>query len=241
MNDAPATGIQVVATGRNLMGTRTVATDADGFFQLRLPPGDYSQRLTRLGMRPIDIGIVKVALGRTTAVATHRLAERPVELEAVRVSARTRALDPVHTDIGATLTAADYAQLPLSRDYRSVMELLPHIVQSSRGDPLNVSGATGLENVFFIDGVNVTDPLKGEGGTSLPSNFVRAVEVKTGGYDAEFGKALGAVVNAVTYSGTNEFEVDVFAFGTTDALSASPRSEPRLRVKSSREYDVGVR
>ena len=52
--------------------------------------------------------------------------------------------------------------------------------------------------------MNVTSTLDASTGTSLPYNFVRAVEVKAGGYEAQYGKALGAVVNAVTYTGTND-------------------------------------
>jgi hypothetical protein len=164
-----------------------------------------------------------------------------VQLDPVRISAQQLSIDPLHTDAGATLTAADYSALPGERDYKSVMTVLPHVNDSFRGDPANVSGATGLENVYYIDGVNVTSPLKAERGTSLPYNFVRAVEIKTAGFGAQYGRGLGAVVNAITYSGTNTFEAGFFGYGTNSSLAADPTAQPTLRERSSYSYDVGGR
>ena len=150
-------------------------------------------------------------------------------------------LDPVRTTVGATLTAEDYAVLPAERDYKSAIAILPHVNTSYLGDPVNVGGSTGLENMYFVDGVNVTSELNAITGISLPYNFVRAVEVKAGGYEAQYGKALGAVVNAVTYSGTNAFETSVFGFFTNGALTAEPRALPGLRETGAVSYDVGGR
>jgi hypothetical protein len=55
------------------------------------------------------------------------------------------------------------------------------------------------------------------------------------------GKALGAVVNAITYSGTNDFEASVFGFTAGSALSAGAKSEPTFRQTTSLKYDVGAR
>jgi hypothetical protein len=95
--------------------------------------------------------------------------------------------------------------------------------------------------MYFIDGVNVTSTRRATTGTSLPYNFVRAVEVKAGGYEAQYGKGLGAVVNAVTYSGTNDAEANLFGFITHSALAANPRATPGLEERSSVSYDVGGR
>src|SRR5439155_1473131 len=78
-----------------------------------------------------------------------------------------------------------------------------------------------------VDGVNTTPPhFQGSlpvASFALPYNFVRAVEVKEGGYDARYGRALGGTVNAVTYSGGNRFEGDVFAFFTNSGLTGPGR------------------
>jgi hypothetical protein len=241
-DSAPAPDVRLTITGPNLQGPRSAATDARGFFQIRaLPPGAYQIRVARIGYRPVVVRGVDVALGRVTGLAQVVLVEQAVALEAIEVVARTVSIDPVHTTVGGTLDAADYASLPVDRDYKSLIRILAHANESARGDPINVAGSTGLENQYYIDGVNVTDTKTAERATSLPYNFVRAVEVKTGGYEAMYGRALGAVVNAVTYSGTNDFEADVFGFLQPSALALSPRVAPAITESGAVSYDVGGR
>jgi hypothetical protein len=238
----PASSVQVTVSSDHLLGTRRASTDYGGYFYIRgLPPGKYTVQITSIGVRPITIEQVEVELGATTALPPVSLELQPVQLEPLIVLADRESFDPTHTDVGGTLGAEDYAVLPGERDYKAIIAVLPHITESHRGDPLNVAGSTGLENMYFVDGVNVTAPLTAESGTRLPYNFVRAIEVKTGGYEAEYGRAIGAVVNAVTYSGTNDFEANVFGFTSHSALAATPKAQPTLRQEKALEYDVGTR
>ena len=238
----PLANVVVTASGPFLQGTRRVTTDARGYFQLAaLPPGEYELRLAHIGYRPVVLQRAVVELGRTTGLETVTLTAQPVELAPLVVTAQAIAIDPVHTTVGGTLDAADYASLPVDRDYKSLITVLPHANESTRGDPVNVGGSTGLENQYYIDGVNVTDTRDASRATSLPSNFVRAVEVKTGGYEAMYGRALGAVVNAVTYSGTNAFEANVFGFVQPSALSLDPRAASAITESGAVSYDAGAR
>jgi hypothetical protein len=233
---------QVRVSSPDLLGTRTTLTDRDGYYHIQaLPPGNYTVRITRIGRRPVMIEGVSVQLGRATSLQPTIMQASPTRLDEVRIIANRLSIDATSTVAGATLTPDDYAVLPSDRDYRSLIEILPNIVQSGRGDPLNTNGATGLENTYFIDGMNVTDQLNAFWATSLPYNVIKAVEIKTGGYEAQYGKALSAVVNAVTYTGTNDFDINVFAFATNGALSAKPKAEPTLRESNALSYDVGVR
>ena len=233
---------RVTATSPDLLGVRQAVSASDGVFTLlALPPGSYTLRVAAIGYRPTVIQAVPVQLGRTTGLGEIQLEPAAVQLGEITITAPRVTLDPVRTTIGATLEAADFAALPAERDYKSLIAILPHVNKSTRGDPVNVAGATGLENMYFIDGVNVTSELKAESGTSLPYNFVRAIEVKTGGYEAQYGRALGAVVNAVTYSGTNDFEVSLFGFATHSAMSATPKVVPTLRESGALSFDVGLR
>jgi hypothetical protein len=239
---APVAAVRVTVTGPHLQGTRTADSDARGFFQvLALPPGIYQLRATRIGHRPLVVDGVEVILGRTSNVGELRLTAAPVELDAIVVSAARITLDPVHTTAGGTLAAEDYAALPVDRDYKSLITVLPHVNESLRGDAANVAGSSGLENQYYVDGVNVTDTKTGERATSLPLNFIRAVDVKVAGYEAQYGRALGALVNAVTYSGTNAFETNVFAFVQPGALAFSQRLLPGVSEGSSISYDLGAR
>jgi hypothetical protein len=236
----PAAHVQV--SSADLLGTRTTLTDDDGYFHVQaLPPGAYTVRITRIGNRAVTIEGVAVQLGRATSLPSTNMEASPARLDEVSITASRLSIDPTSTVAGATLTPDDYAVLPGERDYRFLMEILPNIVQSGRGDPPNANGATGLENTYFIDGVNVTDQMNAFWATSLPYNVIKAVEIKTGGYEAQYGKALASVVNAVTYSGSNDFGINVFAFITNGELSAKPKAVPTLRESNGWSYDVGMR
>jgi hypothetical protein len=238
----PEPEVRVSVTGPYLQGARETTTDRGGFFQfLALPPGRYALSAKRIGLRPLDVRDIVVELGRTTAVGPLRLETQPIELKPVEVQAHALSIDPVHTTAGGTLEARDYTALPVDRDYKSLIAVLPQANDSHRGDPINVAGSTGLENQYYIDGVNVTDARFANRATSLPYDFVRAVDVKTGGYEAQYGRALGAIVNAVTYSGTNDFESSVFGFVEPVALSMTPAATPTLAEAGAVRYDYGAR
>ena len=232
----------VTVSGPFLQGTRSVPADAGGYFRLlAVPPGEYELRVIHMGYQPVVVQHVVVELGHTTGLQPVTMTPQTVELEPIVVSAQAISIDPVHTTVGGTLDATDYASLPVDRDYKSLITILPHANESTRGDPVNVAGSTGLENQYYVDGVQVTDGRMADRGTSLPYNFVRAVEVKTGGYEAMYGRALGAVVNAVTYSGTNDLEMNVFGFVQPSALAFDPRVAPTITQSGAVSYDVGAR
>lgn len=237
-----AIGIRVVVTSNGIQGDRQAVTASDGVFQmLRLPPATYRVAIRAIGFAPVVIDSVRVRLGQTIGLPDVQLRPLSTRLGDVRITAARLALDPARTTIGATLEAEDFAALPSERDYKSLISVLPHINTSYHGDPVNAGGSTGIENMYFIDGVNVTAPLNGAFGTSLPYNFVRSVEVRTGGYEAQYGKALGAIVNAVTYAGSNVFDSNVFAFFTHDAFAAQAKAQPVLKETRFYNYDVGAR
>jgi hypothetical protein len=239
----PLSDVQITLAGPSLQGERRLATDRGGYFRaLDLPIGIYTLRLARIGLRPVVYDGARVRLGTTTELGDVRLDQQVLELPDVRIAAETPAIDPVSTTVGSVLEAPMFELLPIGRDYQSIVVLLPHANESFFGDALTIGGSTGLENAYFIDGVNVTDPFQANGGTRLPYNFVQSVQVKNGGYEAEYGKALGGVVNAVTYSGGNRFEGNVFGFFSGSALADAARAGLNdLRVDRFSSVDVGLR
>ena len=241
-DSTPAAGAQLTLTGTQMQGPRNRVAGPDGFFQfLAVPPGEYRMQVTRIGARPVLVDSIRVSLGRTTSLGTLTMEVLPVAMQGVRVVASRVSVDPVRTTAGGVLYAEDYANLPTDRDFKAIIPVLPQVNISYRGDAPNVAGSTGLENQYFIDGVNVGDVRTGDRATGLPYNFVRAVEVKTGGYEAQFGRALGAIVNAVTYAGTNDVEWSAFAFTQPSALALEPRPLPNVSPGDANAYDLGVR
>jgi hypothetical protein len=238
----PLAGVGVTATGAERQDERSTLTDRRGAFRFpTLPVGRYSVRLDRIGHQGVVYTGVEVDLGRTSWLGEIILPIAAVALDPLTVEVGGSRFDPTRAAVGATLSASEFRQLPTGRDYKSIIQLLPHANASFLGDPVNVAGSTGLENAYHVEGVDVTDVYRGRGGTTLPYNFVEAVELKVGGYEAEYGGALGGIVNVVTRSGTNDLQVSGFGYLTGSGLSASPAPVPGVQERAGiDELDLGV-
>jgi len=236
----PIAEVQVTATSPSLQGNRQTLSDARGRFILQsLPTGSYSIGIRRIGYGPLRFQDISVRLGSTTSLGDVPLEAQAVEIPEVVVSAATPVIDPVSAASGATLDSSQFLSLPSDRSFRSLIAYVPQANVSFYGDGVNVGGSTGLENAFFVDGMDVTVGA----GTSvdLPFNFVREIQVTTGGYEAEYGRALSAVVNVVTPSGSNQFHGQVLGFYTGDRLRTAPRvGIYEQDVANFNAYDLGV-
>mgnify|MGYP000947240762 CR=1 FL=1 len=135
------------------------------------------------------------------------------------------------------------------RSYESVISLAPGAADVAPrgvagGDVgVSFSGSTGNENNYLIDGINTTDPNLGLVGTRLNQYFIKEVNVYTGGYQPEFGRATGGVVQVVTKTGSNEFHGGIF--GSWQPFTLTPNTVARLgealatRTKTLNQYDFG--
>ncbi len=238
----PAGGVVITAEGASLQGTRTVETDERGRFRfLALPGGTYTVRARRIGYRPVVLERVPVLPGQTTSLEAITLELQPVQLASLTVEGDRPVVDPTSTTLGTTLDSRAFEALPTSRDYRSIVTLLPQANVSFYGDRLNISGTTGFDNAYYIDGVNVTEPHRGDGAIGLPYNFIDHIELKSGGFGAEYGRTLGGIVSVVTSAGGNEHRGSVFAFFTNSGLSSRiERGLLDLRTGRFTRYDVGA-
>ncbi len=184
--------------------------------------------------------LVLIQLGKTTSLGNIRLAQRTVDMPELVISGQQLGIDPRTTTYGASLRPSDFNNLPVDRDYKSMIALLPQSNISYYGDGVNIGGGTGLENKYFVDGVEVTESRVGNTGTNLPYNFVKEIEVRTGGYEAEYRSALGGIINVITYSGSNEVHGSAFGFYTSNRFETNRRvrlSDPAQGGFSN--YDIG--
>ncbi|HUI63923.1 MAG TPA: TonB-dependent receptor, partial [Bacteroidota bacterium] len=220
--DEPIPGVNAVVTGRSVQGVRGASSDDRGMGVVPdLPPGTVSVRLSHTAYQTVVFEDVLVELGRTVNVGQIRLRQRTLDMPELVISGRRPPIDPVATEYGSNLRPVEFEAIPVDRDYKNMVTLLPQSNASFYGDGVNVAGSTGFENKYFVDGVEVTDPLTGSGGTNLPYNFIREIQVRAGGYDADSRSALGGILNVVTYSGTNELHGSAFGFYTSNRFAAS--------------------
>lgn len=208
---APMAGVTVVAQGPQ--GELAEITDEQGLFTITdATPGTYMINFfVPGGDRAVLKRQAQIVADQTVRVngkiSTEKAAEG-VKEQVERVEAKAPSIDVGSTKKGSTYQKEYLASVPQrSRSFESVLENTP----GASGDDYGVSlgGAQSIENNYVIDGVNVTSVGFGRLGTSLAVDFVQELEVITGGYKAEYGRATGGIVNVVTKSGSNEFHGSV--------------------------------
>ena len=198
-----ASGATVTITNPATGFTRSVTADAEGNYRFPfLPVGEYELQSSG-GGAPIA---VTVSLGNATTVNVGAAAT--LETVTVTGSSVVSAVDVTSVESATNVTREELARLPVERDPLSVALLAPGLSKGEFGG-VSFGGSSVAENTVYINGLNVTDFYNRVGFSSVPFAFYKEFQVKTGGYSVEFGRTTGGVINAVTRSGTNEFE-----FGT---------------------------
>ena len=195
--------------------SRTVKVDADGYYRFPfLPVGEYVVEATKNGATLGKLADVTVSLGAATT-ANVTLAMTTLEEVQVLGTRIVTVVDVTSTESATNVTREDLERLPVERDLMSVAMLAPGVGKGDAGlcaggnCGLSFGGSSIAENTVYINGLNVTDFYNRVGSSSVPYAFYKEFQVKTGGYSVEFGRTTGGVINAVTRSGTNEFD-----FGT---------------------------
>ena len=233
----------IAVSRRDRPPEQTVRSDERGHFLVQgLPPGDYRVQVRALGFREVVVERVTVRLGQMTALGDVLMRTASVVLAPMVITSDASAVDPLSTSVSTTLDVRAAEALPVGRDYTSMLLLLPQVHAASLGqEGLNIAGSTGLENAFYVDGINVTETLRHNGGISLPPTFIDNLELKTGAYEPEFGRGSGGVVSMTTRSGTNVPWQSAFAYYSASGLaSTSTRSAFDFATGRFARYDIGV-
>ncbi len=248
---APLPGVTVEITSPNLQGTRTAVTAADGRYRFpSVPPGAYSVTGSLSGFGKVQKKAT-VTLDATTTVLMSLALSTTAE---VTVTGEAPLVDTTSTTTGSNYSAAVISKLPVGRNYADVVFSQPG-VQADFGETqgrsmgISIYGSTSSENLFLIDGVNTTNVIKGIQGKDINNEFVQEVEVKTGGYQAEYGRNTGGVVNVITKSGGNEFHGGVFGYyndtgmrsDIKDVTDTAPYSEQGDALASNAVLSKDVR
>jgi outer membrane receptor protein involved in Fe transport len=246
----PALGATVVATSPALVGEQVVLTEADGtYFMTALPPGLYTLTIYYEN-KTFSRGNVLIQLGKEAVVnvTVDPKAGAPAGAggagETIIITGTAPIIDQGSTKTGVTITDDYTRNIPTGRTFGGVLESSA----GAQGDlyGISMSGATSAENVYIVEGINTTDTAFGGQSTNLPNEFISETEVITGGYNAEFGRATGGIINVITKSGSNQFKGSVFGYFTPGSFVAG--AETILREGSSIDtetnldyrYDVGA-
>lgn len=222
----PLGGVIVVGSSPVLQGEEVTLTDEAGRYLLtNLPPGTYTLRFTFAGVTGERAGIA-VRVDQTIAVNTD-LSSAAAVPEIYTIEEQAPSVDVASTTLGVNITRDFLENLPLgrSRNFEGALDVLPSASDDLYGT--SVAGATSPENQYVIDGLNTTDPAFALSGSRLVLEFVEELDIKVGGYAPEFGRATGALVNAVTKSGSNEFHGTIFSYYRPGLFRAKRRQIQR--------------
>ncbi|MBI5601069.1 MAG: TonB-dependent receptor [Gemmatimonadetes bacterium] len=213
---APVEGAQVQVRSSSTGASRGAMTNADGRYRV---PGlevgaGYSVTVRRIGYTPVTRDNVNISLGQVARVDL-AISQAATTLAAVTVSTE---IDPViaSSKTGTSSTVSDSAliRLPsLGRNFTDFVALTPQV--SNSGPGLSGGGANNRYNSIQIDGSTESD-LFGLGSTGQPGGqargksigleSVKQYQVLLSPYDVRYGNFAGALINAVTKSGTNEWK-----------------------------------
>jgi carboxypeptidase family protein/TonB-dependent receptor-like protein len=227
-NDAPLPGASVELRSPSLQGIRTAVTNAAGRFRFPvIPPGTYTVTAALAGFKKVERNGVKVNLDATATVMIRM--EISVTQEIV-VSGEAPVVDTADTTTGLNIRQEEVGKMPLGRNYASAVAMNPGVSidpgdTQGRALAFSIYGATSIENQYLVDGVNTTNVIRGFQGKALSQEFVEEVQIKTGGYEAEYGRAMGGIVNVVTKSGGNAFKGDAFGYFQSKSLTAARKGD----------------
>jgi hypothetical protein len=222
-SSATIVGANVTVTERGSGLTRTTSTNESGYYALaNVDAGVYRVEVEQQGFkRAVTDGLD--VLPNTTARVDFKL-ELGAVTESVSVSAAAALLQTDRVDIGRKIETRQLQDMPLAfnRNYQGLLTLVPGVSRPFRANSefynsqdslsVNVNGQVRQGNNFQLEGL---DNNWDDGNVTVlvpPIEALATVDVSTSNFDAEFGRATGAVTNVTLRSGTNEMHGSAFAF-----------------------------
>jgi hypothetical protein len=222
-------GVSISIESPSLIGgARRDLADHNGEFQfVGLHPGEYTVKADFAGFVSQERQQVKVSLGGAAALNIS-MPQARFESE-IEVVAETPMVDPTQVNTGQVFDLNYMQKASIGSKKRDYLQIVSQAPGVTGGVNPNVFGSTLSENAYFIDGMDTTDPLTGTWGTLYNFDALAEVEVQTSGFEAEYGRATGGLISALTKSGGNQFS------GTLDARYRDERFQ-----ESGEHFDAEV-
>jgi len=211
---ATVPGAVVTITGP--IGNLSQTTNESGSFLFStLVPGFYTIKVQKAGFKVASIGAAEVLINKTTSIEV--TLETGEVTQTVEVSAANVTVDTSQASVNSEFSDSFYSKIPLGRGVSSLFYLAPGVTSGIGTGSQNpsISGSSGLENLYVADGVSINDPafggigvwsrVYGPLGTGINLSFVKEVQIKTGGFEPQYGHVSGGIVQLVTKSGGTKF------------------------------------
>jgi hypothetical protein len=228
---ATVPGATVTATSADTGVGRTAVSNESGHYIFSsLVNGRYTVTAELQGFKKVVRQNVKVDVN--TTIRVDMALEVGSLTEAVTVAVETPVLQTDRTDTGRLIESKTITDLPLTfnRNFQSLLITVPGSTRPHREhsqffnsqDSLRfeVNGQAGMASNTLIEGLD-DNQKTGLLQVIIPAaDALETVSVTTSNYDAEFGRAGGAITNVTIKSGTNQYKGSVFAFGNNEKTNA---------------------
>ena len=207
-------------------------------------------RISRPGFASVEKPVAVAADEISTVPLILQLAFR----EKVLISGEAPFVDTTTTTAARTYDSNVIIHLPVDRNYADVAHSSPGVVTDhgatqGRAISIGMNGSTSAESQWTIDGISTTNVMEGVQGKGFNNEAIEAVEIRTGGFQAEYGRSLGGIINVITKSGGNAFHGGGFVYydGSStraarvyDEAKDSPLSGMRLADYQRSDYGVDL-
>ncbi len=197
--EEPLVGANILIQGTGLGAAAGLSGE---FFIINVPPGTYDLKVQMIGYETVEYRNLRVSVNRTTEVEI-KMKQTVVEGEVVVVEADKIVLKKDQTSSIRNVSSDQIQSLPVE-NVGQVISMQAGVVNG------HFRGGRLTDVAYLVDGVEVTESFGGEGrAVDLEPETVQDLEVITGTFNAEYGKAMSGIVNAVTKKGEEQFHGSV--------------------------------
>lgn len=236
---------RVVVTSSSLVGSKEAQTDSAGYYRFaNLPPGIYTITVSAQGFKTVKREALTLEVGHLPTVDISL--EVGTASAIVEVTSAAPVIDVTTTQNLTNVTNDVIANVPHGLSFQSVIQFAP----MARNEPLggllangmgtggtggslpgssgngltfgySIGGGADSENSYLVEGQDTEQLSGGYSKANVPFEFIQEVQLKTSGVEAEYGGALGGVVNVVMKKGGNNYHGSVFSTFETNGMDGN--------------------
>jgi hypothetical protein len=221
----PGATVTVQSSGTTAGYSKTITTDQNGYFILpNVPVGNYEVAVSKTGFAQQRV-TVTVTLDRAARVDT-ALKVGDVGATVDVTGDENITIDPTESKLQTNITQQMFNALPKGAGFTSLLKAAPNVRPEALAGGFQIDGASGSENIWVIDGQEVTNFRTGvlNANNNLPFELIQEVQVKSTGFEAEYGGATGGVITVVTQGGNDTWHGNFGASWRPQKLQGGPHA-----------------